>query len=116
ADETQVGMFGLSQAVLRENDAVVNRAETRHRLLAALEFADARVMNVGIMRVEYAQFRIVSALKRADHGGVNKTRACQTLRRLQMNNVAGLRCVLHSPGCVMQLLQPRIVVLFDWPL
>src|SRR5947208_16701049 len=78
-------MFGLNQAVLREIDAVMNCAQTRHRLLPALEVADAHIIHIGIMRVEFAQFRIVSAVKRANHGGVNKTRACQTLRRLQMN-------------------------------
>src|SRR5207237_4380033 len=116
ADETQVRMLGLSQAVLREIDAVVNRAQTKHGFLTALEFADAHVMHVGILPVEFAQFRIVSAVQRADNGSFNKTRAGQTLGRLQMNNVAGLRRVLPCPGCVMQLLQPSMVVLLDWPL
>src|SRR5437899_13089620 len=69
ADETQVGMFGLNQAVLREIDAVMNCAQTRHRLLPALAVADAHIMHIGIMCVEFDQFRIVSAMKRADYGG-----------------------------------------------
>src|SRR5689334_12559603 len=94
----------------------MNGVKMRHRLLAALKFADADIMYIGITSIEFSEPRVVRAVERTYDSSTKKAGSGKPLRRLQMDDVAAASCIVDRPACVVQLFEPGVLIRFDGPL
>ena len=95
---------------------MMNGVKKRHRLLAALKIADADIMDIGITSIEFSEPRVVRAVERTYDSSREKAGSGKPLRRLQMDDVAGARRILHCPSRVIKLFEPGVLTNFDRPL
>src|SRR5512147_110005 len=88
ADETQVLLLVLLQAVFRHIDSVVNGTVAGHRLVLPLKITDAYVLYFRVAFVERAQCSLLRMVQRVNNRLMNESRERQRLVAVQMDDIA----------------------------
>ena len=103
------------EPVLRQIDAMRDRAHARHGLQAALVLADRDVLYIGVIAVKFAQLGLHRMMDRVDEGPCREPGVHQPRQVVQVDHVAAFHCIAYRPGGVIDVLQVVVDFARYWP-